>query len=64
MTGGIAAEVFMTAEERERVQQLCTVIQNEMEHSKLTDLLQELLELLESNEHCGFADREKKNPSR
>jgi len=46
----------MTVEKWERVHQLCSAIQNEKEHSKLTDLMQKLLELLESNEARHSAD--------
>ena len=57
-----AAEVRVTIDERERMQQLCTLIQNEKEQSKLTDLMQELLAILERNSRRHSTDREKENP--
>jgi hypothetical protein len=53
----------MTAEEWQRVRQLCTSIQNEKEHSKLTDLMQELLKLLESNEGGRSTEGENQQPA-
>ena len=49
----------MTAEEQERIRHLSILIQKEKEHGKLTALIQELYELLESNERRRDDDQRK-----
>lgn len=62
MPESIVVEVLMTSEDQVRVQQLCILIQNETEQCKLTELMQQLLELLDGNLGRS-ADTERKNPS-
>jgi hypothetical protein len=60
----VPAEVLlMTAEEQERIRQLCILIQTEKEHTKLTALMQELFEVLESNERRRDDDQKKATPN-
>lgn len=49
----------MTTEERQRMYQLCAMIETEKDHHRFLQLIEELNELLERKEHRLEGDRAK-----
>lgn len=49
----------MTPEERERMNQLCILVQSEQDHNRFTVLVKELNELLETKERRSSEDQSK-----
>jgi hypothetical protein len=52
----------VTPEEQSKMEQLCILIQSEEDHRKVSGLVKELNELLESKGRCFSADRSKDDP--